>query len=97
MLGCGERKTTIYTVNIPLSMISKVAAGIYCESDGIMGHHLQCNCLCMTNRKARTVRKRNKEMVSQASMGTMGAGEFAELQLSTSGESDNAICPKCGV
>ena len=25
-------------------------------------------------------------------------GEFAELQLSTSeGESDNAICPKCGV
>ena len=50
-----------------------------------------------TNRKARTVRKRNKEMVSQASMEIMGAGEFAELQLPTSGESDNAICPKCGV
>ena len=49
-----------------------------------------------TNRKTRTVRKRNKETVSQASMWIMG--EFAELQLSTSeGESDNAICPKCGV
>ena len=35
-------------------------------------------------------------MVSQASMRIIG--EFAELQLSTSeGESDNAICPKCGV
>ena len=35
-------------------------------------------------------------MVSQASMQLMG--EFAEIQLSTSeGESDNAICPKCGV
>ena len=34
--------------------------------------------------------------MSQASMQIMG--EFAELQLSTSeGESDNAICPKCGV
>ena len=42
------------------------------------------------------MRKRNKETVSQASMQIMG--EFAELQLSTSeGESDNAICPKCGV
>ena len=50
-----------------------------------------------TNRKVRTVRKRNKEIVSQASMEIMGAGEFAELQLSTTGESDNAICPKCGV
>ena len=48
-----------------------------------------------TNRKTCTVRKRNKETVSQASMQIMG--EFAELQLSTSGESDNAICPKCGV
>ena len=42
------------------------------------------------------MRKRNKETVSQASMEIMG--EFAELQLSTSEvESDNAICPKCGV
>ena len=49
-----------------------------------------------TNQKTLTVRKRNKETVSQASMQIMG--EFAELQLSTSeGESDNAICPKCGV
>ena len=48
-----------------------------------------------TNRKTPAVRKRNKETVSQASMQIMG--EFAELQLSTSGESDNAICPKCGV
>ena len=50
-----------------------------------------------TNQKAHTVRKKTKEMVSQASMEIMGAGEFAELQLSTTGESDNAICPKCGV
>ena len=49
-----------------------------------------------TNQKTRTVRKRNKETVSQASMQIMG--EFAELQLSTSeGESDNVFCPKCGV
>ena len=41
------------------------------------------------------MRKRNKETVPQASMQVMG--ELAELQLSTSGESDNAICPKCGV
>ena len=48
------------------------------------------------NRKTRTVRKRNKETVSQASMQIMG--EFAELQLSTlEGESDNAICAKCEV
>ena len=63
-----------------------------------MGHHLQCNCLCMQliERHVYTVRKRNKETVSQASMQIMG--EVAELQLSTlEGESDNAICPKCGV
>ena len=59
-----------------------------------MGHHLQCNCLCM--QLIERYVQCGKETVSQASMEIMG--EFAELQLSTSeGESDNAICPKCGV
>ena len=41
------------------------------------------------------MRKVNKEKVSQASI----VEEFAKLQLSSASEaeSDNAICPKCGV